>query len=259
MDDFYKMVIDNLTFSYSSVTSFITCPYMFKLTYIDSKTRSNNWYAEFGSFMHLILEKFFKNELDIMELSEFYKDNYTKNVLANPPLYPAGISERYYNDGLKFFDEFDFDKSIYDILFIEDKVDAVLNGSKLVIKPDIILREKSSGNTILMDYKTSNPYKNNKIDSKKIEDYKKQMYLYAYFINHTTQFKIDKIKLWFVRINEFVEFDYVEEEAGDVVNWFYNGIMNIQLEEDFPHADTVKNKFFCQNLCSVSEFCEFKP
>ena len=259
MNDFYKMVTDNMVYSFSSVSSFKTCPLMFKLTYINSEDRGKNWYADFGLLMHEVLEKYFKGELDIMELSTFYEENYSKLVTSPPPPYPAGIAVRYYEDGLEFLNNFDFQKDNYNIISIEDEIKTTFNDIKLVVKPDLVLQEKSTGDVILFDYKTSNPFKDDKPDKKKIKDYVNQTYLYSYFINHTKDIKISKIKLWFVRINKWYEFDYNEEEAGNVVNWFYDGILNIRFEENFDHCDTVKGKFFCQNLCSVSSQCPFKP
>jgi len=210
--------------------------------------------------MHETLERYFKGELDIMELAGFYEENYPVMVKSEPPLYPSGIADRYYADGLQFFEEFDFNKDDYEIVSVEDMIETTHNDIKLVIKPDLVLREKSTNQYILMDYKTSNPFsKDGKPDKKKMADYKKQMYLYAYFINHNRDYKIGKIKLWFVRINRFEEFDYIEEDAGDVINWFYLGVLDIKIEEEFPPCDTVKNKFFCSMLCSVSSSCPYKP
>lgn len=254
------MTLENMKFSYSSVSSFNTCAYGFYLTYIQYEQRSGNFYSDFGSFLHLILQKYFEGELEIMELASYYEEHYEENVKSDAPPYPAGIADRYYADGLRFFEEFDFNKDNYEVVFVEDIIETTHNDIKLVVKPDLVLKDKKTGEYLLLDYKTSNPFsKDGRPDKKKMADYRKQMYLYAYFINHNRDYKISKIRLWFVRVNKFDEFDYVEEDAGDVVNWFFNGILNIKFEEEFPPCDTVKNKFFCQMLCSVSSSCEYKP
>ena len=258
MSEIYNMTLDNMKFSYSSVTSFITCPYMFFLTYIQYEKRSSNFYADFGSFMHLVLEKYFTGELDIMELASYYEEHYDENVKSDVPAYPVGIGDRYKADGMLFFENFDFNKDDYEVVFVEDIIETTHNDIKLVVKPDLVLKDKKTGEYLLLDYKTSNPFsKDGKPDKKKMADYRKQMYLYAYFINHNREYKISKIRLWFVRVNKFDEFDYVEEDAGDVVNWFFNGILNIKFEEEFPPCDTVKNKFFCNCLCSMKAHCNF--
>ena len=253
----YDFILDEMRFSYSSVTNFITCPHQFFLTYIQCENRGKNWYSDFGLLMHETLEKYFKDELDIMELSKYYQDNYSKVVTSEPPPFPKGIADRYYEDGIVFFDNFDFDKDNYEILNIEDKVETTYNNINLVLKPDLVLKEKKTGDVILYDYKTSNPIKSGKWDKKKLEEYHRQMYLYAYFINHTTDIKINKIKLWFVRINKFDEFDYVEKDAEDVVDWLFFKVLDIQFAEEFPPCDIEKNKFFCSQLCSMRSFCKY--
>jgi serine/threonine protein kinase len=258
---YYNMILDNMKFSYSSATSFITCPYMFKLTYIEALERGGNWYSDFGTLMHDILEKYFSDKLDIMELASEYQKNFPLMVTSPSPPYPVGIADRYYEDGLEFFETFDFDKSPYDIIHVESMNEVIYRDIKVLYKPDLILFDKTDKKYILFDFKTSNPFKNDKPDMKKMDEYIRQMYLYAYFMNHnpSNDIHIDKIKLWFVRVNKFYDFDYVEKEAEEVIAWFYNTILAIKNEEEFNHCDTTKNKFFCQMLCSVSQHCEFKP
>ena len=253
----YDFILDNMTWSYSSVSSFGICPTMFKLSYIDAVKRNGNFFSDFGSFSHKILEEYFRNKLDIMELSQYYEKNYTNNIISFAPPYPKGMSEKYYEQGLQFFDNFDFDKNKYDIIDIENKIETVHNDIKLVLKPDLILKDKNNNKTLLIDYKTSTPFKGDKPDMKKIDEYKKQLYLYSYFINNTSETKIDIIKLWFLRLNKWYEFDYNESDAGDVVNWFYYTILDIKSEEEFEPCDTKKNAYFCENICSTKEFCPY--
>ena len=254
----YETILDNMAWSYSSVNSFATCPHMFKLTYIDSVNRKNNFFSEYGLFSHKILENYFKDKLDIMELALYYENDYAKSIISPPPPYPAGMSEKYYNQGLEFFLNFDFDKEKYNIIYIEKKIQAIFNDIKLVAKPDLILKEKDTGKNILLDYKTSVPFIKEIPNMKKIDEYKKQLYLYSYFTNEQLHANIDIIKLWFLRVNKWYEFAYNEDEAADVVNWFYSTILDIKSEEVFPPCDIKKNAYFCDNLCSVKEHCKYQ-
>lgn len=76
----YKNILDNMVWSFSSVNSYCTCPYAFKLSYIDKKEKVNNAFAEFGSFVHSLLEKYFKGEIEFFELSQMYESEYDSNV-----------------------------------------------------------------------------------------------------------------------------------------------------------------------------------
>jgi hypothetical protein len=248
---------DAMKFSYSNVNSFTNCKYGCKLTYLDVKDRGQNFYSEFGSFVHLALEKFFKGELESFELADYYKSNYSENVKSKLPKFLQNSAQGCYDKGLYFFENFTFDKDKYEILHIEDGINTEKDGIKVIVKPDLILRDKTNKKYVLYDYKTSDPYKNGKLDKKKIEEYLNQMYLYCYFMWMEKQIAIDKIMIWFIKPNEVMEFNFDPMKAQEVYEWFIDGVNNIKNEEDFEANNS--NKFFCNILCSVSDFCEFKP
>ena len=82
MNSKYDYILGNLKFSYSSANTFNTCAYAFKLTYIDAVERENNFFGVYGSFMHLILEKYFNKELDFLNLPHFMK-----KIIQNMSIY----------------------------------------------------------------------------------------------------------------------------------------------------------------------------
>jgi len=253
----YDFIIDNIVYSYSSIGTFKTCKYAWKLTYIDYKKRKSSWYADFGLVCHSALEGYFKDELEIYELPSYFTKHFESDIKSAVPPFPAGISEKYYNQSLQFFNEFDFDKSKYEVIFIEDKIEATYKGINIVVKPDLLLKELETGKYILMDYKTADPYgKNIKPDKKKIEDYLHQLYLYAWAIWQVKNIAIDKIRIWFVRVGKMEEFEFDPYKAQEVVEEFFNEVENIKNEENFEANN--KNTFFCNQLCSVAEFCEYR-
>ena len=96
----FDFIVDNIRFSYSSTSNFYNCPYAFKLTYIDLEERINNFYGQYGSFVHLCYEKFFLKEVKEDEMGEFYSSNYRKHVKLAPPRYPYGLAEKYRIGGI---------------------------------------------------------------------------------------------------------------------------------------------------------------
>jgi len=78
-------VINKMTFSYSNINTFETCRYAWYLTYIEKKERHSNFYSEWGSFGHQILEDFFLDKLAIYELLPYYKEHYTENIKSPNP------------------------------------------------------------------------------------------------------------------------------------------------------------------------------
>ena len=253
----YNFILDNMRYSHSSASLFETCKYAFYLTYIECSERSNNFYSDYGLFVHDIMEKYFRRELDVMELSQYYIENYNKLVVSPPPSYPVGIDQKYYDSGLYFFDNFVFDIDNYETIIIEDKIDSVLNDIRLVVKPDLVLRHKETGKNYLIDYKSSNPYKYGKLDAKKVDGYKKQMYLYSYFLEAENNIKIDEIKLWFIRMNTVEVFPYESYMGEDTVKWFYNTILKSKEETDFEPNNTKENNYFCTQICSMRNICPY--
>lgn len=260
----YDFIIDNIRFSFSALTTYETCPYSYFLTYVKKCDRESNFYGQYGTLIHETMYQYFAGNLDMFELSGYFKDNYDKVVQALPPAYPAGMNETYREAGLVFFDNFSFDKTEYDIIMNEEKLDFDFDdGIQFVAKPDLILFNKTSGDFILYDYKTSAPFKTDKrngketIDNKKIEGYYKQMYIYTYALRNYKFTPIDKITLWFTRPNRQVTINWKEEDEEKAISWLEGEVAKIKKDEKF--LPNTNNPYFCLNLCSVRDSCEFKP
>ena len=257
MTNEYNFILDGIIFSFSSVGSYKTCPYAFKLSYIDHKERKNNFYGEYGSFLHEILQKYFTGELEIWDLSLYYQNNYDTMVKTSPPPYPKNMAQTYYDDGLNFFDNFEFDKNKYEIILIEDSVYTQYNGIKFIAKPDLVLKEKETGKYILFDYKTSK-LKGNKFDAKKLDDYKIQFYFYAWSLYAERNIKIDEITIWFVRDGKMVNVPIDLFEVANVVVGFEEVIKKIKDDTEWKANTDRSNDYFCSFLCGVSPFCSYQ-
>jgi hypothetical protein len=259
----YDFIIDGKTFSYSSVSTFNTCPYSFKLTYLDSKPRENNFYGQYGTLVHECFEKFFSGEIEAFDLSQYYRENYKRLVTLYAPTPPYGLDERYQNQGQEFFDSFSFNKDDYKVLLVEDTINFDLNYLMVVAKPDVVLRHRETGKTILLDYKTATPYRNDKktgkeiVDTKKINGYHKQMFLYTYALRTERKMPIDEIILWYTRLNRMVTIPWTLQQEDESVKWFDDSITKIKAEEHFK--PNTSSPYFCNNLCSVRTYCEYKP
>ena len=231
---------------------------MYKLTYIECKERISGWFSDYGLFCHKILEKYFKGELETWDLAKYYEDNYGKEIVTAPPPYPPSMPESYYNAGLKFFTDFNFDKDLYDVLVIEEPIDAEYNGVKLVIKPDLVLREKSSGKCILIDFKTAKIKANKKDKEKQLEDYLNQFNLYSYFLWIGKGLEISEIRIWFLRdeIEKVIKLDMFSVQRS--LDWFEETIKNIKIEDKWePNLDK-SNAYFCEQICSMRQICEHR-
>jgi len=260
----YDFIIDNIRFSYSSVSSFETCKYGYKLNYIDKLPRKQNFFGEYGLLVHDCFEKFFGGDLEVFELSQYYESKYKEIVKTSPPqfLYKYRLEDRYKLQGLKFFDSFSFDKGKYEALIIEDKIDFEIGDIKLVAKPDLVLKEKETGKIIQYDYKTSTPFRIDKKtgaeikDTKKLEGYYKQMFIYSYALRNKRNMPLDETIILFTRLNREVKLPWTLEDEIKAVNWMVDIIENIRKEEEFAYDNS--SKFFCNFLCGVRESCKYR-
>lgn len=257
----WDFVVENIVFSYSSVNTFQTCPYSFKLTYLDSMPRENNFYAEFGTFIHQCFEEFFTNRLDAFELSDYYRAYYGDTVKTPAPEPPFGLGEKYKAQGQEFFDNFSFEREKYDVLLVEGKIDFNVGDVSFTARPDLVLQDKETGKTYLYDYKTSAPFRIDKrngketVDKEKLKGYFTQMYIYAYALREFNGMKIDEIILWFPRLDRLVTVPFTQEDEDAGMKWLLETVEKIKNEEDFPF---VISQYFCDNLCSVRKFCEYR-
>lgn len=253
----HDFILDNLKYSFSSVNSFENCQYGFYLTYIDANERTNNFFGEFGTLCHSVLEEYFFNRLEQEELEKYFTEQYCIQVVSAPPAFLPNAKEDYFQKGLNYFRNFEFDKSIYNVIIVEEAIDIIMPDFKFVVKPDLILQEKKSGKYILVDFKTANILKNGKPDKVKIKNYLNQFNLYAWGLWNGRQIEISEIQIWFI-INNIIETILINnDDIMNTLDWFRNNIQNIKNEEDFVANN--KNSFFCNQLCSVSQFCKFKP
>ncbi len=250
----YSFIIANIKFSNSSANTFNNCALAFKLQYIDAKPKIENFYSQFGNLVHTTLEMYFESKLDIFELSEYFRTHFTTDITAPPPAFPKGLVNRYFEEGLEFFNNFSWDRDGIDIIFRETFIDGIIDGVDVVVKPDLVVNEKATGRTVLIDYKTASIKKAGRMDKKKIEEYKKQMFLYCYIIGVQKSIRIDTVRLLFIRepIDNLVEIEYNELDGKAVADQLTETIEKIKAEQEWKPK---KIDYFCENLCSVRLSC----
>lgn len=241
-----------MQFSYSNLNTFQTCRAAWKYIYINCVERQDNFFSQHGKFSHEILEKYFKNELESYELAEFYKNNYHNKITLLSPPYPPNMAENYYQNGLSFFENFKFDKSKYNILGIEDSIETKFLNTKFIVKPDIYLQNKNNGIITLLDYKSS------KYKKKKEEEYRHQLEIYSYFIWIEKNIEINKIFVWFLRENQFIELKTNPFAYATTLQWIEDSFEAIKKEENFEPNLSKENKYFCNFICGCSNICEYR-
>lgn len=248
----YDFIIEDMVFSFSRLNSFHQCKYQFKLQYIDCLQGESNFFAEYGNFMHDILEKYANDKLEVYELSSKYKEDYFSVIehLA-PPNKFVDLNQSYFEAGLDYLDNFEgFEE--YKILGVEKECLFEINNIKLKGYYDLLVKDEN-GDLNIIDHKSSDPKSAN---SQKAKEYWAQMYLYSIPIKEEYGVYPKKLHINAFRKQQWFTIDFDEREIDKVKQWVVDTVKLIKKEENWlPKSDS----FFCNFICNFRNICEFKP
>lgn len=239
-----------MNFSYSSLTTFLQCPYKWYRTYILNE-RVSNYYLDLGIAVHKFCEEYLKKEVtpdymyrrlyELIEKSKFFSNEMVEEINS--------IMD--YNN-LKYFDKIFSDRNIT----VESFIKIPFKQTNLVGKLDVLIEEPKK--TVIIDFKTSKKYK-----GEYNSDWK-QLYLYAYIYS---KMKMNKhinipeniqVVLWYLRDNT-IEVEYAKPENLEEAFYFAHNTANQILNYIKQYNDNKqpfkpnKNKF-CGN-CDFQEIC----
>lgn len=257
----YSFLIDNMVWSFSRLNSFHICQHEWYLQYIDECKGDNNFYAEFGSFCHKILEKYAKGELGIFDLATYFDEHYDEAIQTDVFNKGSDTKEKYRKIGIDYFQNVDLDFENYEILGIEKKCNFEIEGHQFTGYIDLLLRDKSDGRIILIDHKSSDyPIGKRggflKQEKEKFEQYKKQLHLYCEQVFKEYGEYPKQIGWNYFKCQKWLFLDFDEEEFKASKNWALATIVEINQTEFFPPNPDF---FYCHNLCRFrNSYCEYK-
>lgn len=251
----YSFVIDNMIWSYSRLSSFDECRYRWFMKYILEEQEDEMFYASYGRFMHSILERFYKNEITKEQMLSEYITSYSSQICGERP--SEKVAESYFNKGLEYLKS--FVPLPYEVLSVEERMEADLFGHQFVGFPDLVCRDGQE--IIIVDNKSKDlkprsgrakPTNNDK----EIDKMLTQLYIYAEFIKQ----KYGKYPSGFLfncfRANTLVYEPFVYERFCEVMDWVKSKISEIRMEENFSPSIEY---FFCNYLCGYRKDCVYYP
>ncbi|MGN1341180.1 MAG: RecB family exonuclease [Oscillospiraceae bacterium] len=252
--------------SYSRVNCYDNCPRCFDLCYNQKVDKLNNAFAQWGSLVHKCLELYFKNELDLFSLTDYYCAHYDEFVTcAFPENYYADLNETYYNAGIEYLDNFPgVDTGKYEAIGVEREFTVEVNGRRMYGFIDLILKDKQDGQYIVVDHKSAGSLK-----GKKLKEYLVQLYLYSAFIREEYGVFPKKLVFNLFRAGEVVEEQFNEAAYNEAVEWFSAEAERANKDTDFADkislayaekdkdiSEFKRNDYFCNNICSARAYCE---
>ena len=247
-----SILFSDWVWSYSRLTLYEQCPYAFALKYIYNDDREQtNFYAGFGSYMHRIHELFYTGVLKKEELLPYYIEHFDE--VGNH----KGRS-KYFVEGLNYF-EGGVAITPSSIVGAEQRINFKVGDYDFTGIIDLLYRNED-GTLTICDHKSHplQPRSNRKkptASDKELDDYLKQLYLYAHGVRQLGLGSVGVLQFNCFRVSKTIENIYSKEKEDEAVEWAVNTIHNIEDASTFYPVD---DWFYCHNLCDHREVCEYK-
>ena len=272
--------------SYSQYSMWSSCPQQFKLNYIDKLgTVTTNINLLFGTSLHEVIQHFLsvmygvskKQALQIdleVLLRERMVENFKKEQEKMNGVLPCTRDEleEFYSDGLQIVRYFKskldklYSKSGVELVGIEVVLNSkVKDGVNFIGFIDVVLRDKSADEIIIIDLKTSTNgwskyQKNDKVKTS-------QMLLYKKFYSELFNTSIDKIKVEYHilkrKLQEDTEYPipriskFIPPNGKPSVNNAWNGFMEF-VNSVYDDTGNIRDTTFEPNKGKQCDWCEFK-
>ena len=81
----YRMIADGFVWSYSRIECFCDCPYRFFLKYFAGVKEKPLFYSSYGSFIHKLIEQYYKGALTKDEMVTKFLTDFSKEVRGTRP------------------------------------------------------------------------------------------------------------------------------------------------------------------------------
>ena len=272
--------------SYSQYNQWVTCPYIWKLIYIDELGEyTDSIHTMFGTSMHEVLQTYFTvmyndtvKMADALPLEKMLlhrmKTNYNQIMDRNggEVFCEQSDMEEFYQHGLVILEWFKkkrgnyFSKKGYELVGIEVPIDYNLpNDIKFIGYMDVVLYNKVSGRYKIIDIKTSTMGWNKwmKADKNKTD----QLLLYKQFYGAQHEIPLDKIDVeYFIvkrKLYEKVDFPqrrvqtFSPANGKPSINKVINNL-NQFIEESFIDGEyNTEHTYIKRPSKKNCRFCEF--
>ena len=257
---------NEVVWSFSRVSCYDNCPRCFDLCYNQHVGKKDNAFAQWGSLIHTCMELFFKGELDLFSLEDYYHEHYDEFVTCEFPYNKySDLASSYYEAGEEYLGNFPgLDTERYEVLGVEQEFKMPICGVMVRGFIDLILRDRNDGSIILVDHKSASS-----LTGKKLEQYLLQLYIYSSYIFEKYGCYPKKLVFNLFRAGKVAERDFRLDEFTRAVEWLcattsraltdtvFADKISIDYELRFEDIDEFKrNDYYCNNICSARAYCE---
>jgi ATP-dependent helicase/DNAse subunit B len=255
----YKDKLDKMTWSFSRLHLYETCPYAFYLKYIEEVTGDDNYFAENGSLMHETIMNVLKGELGLNDAPAYYIDEY-ENIYSKTK---TSTMENTFNKCLDYLCTTEgLNIERYEIIWVEGKILFNILKYNFTGYPDLILKDKTTDEIILVDHKSLDYFfkkdgktvLKNQLES--FSAYRHQMYMYCKWI-YEKYGKFPSKIIWnhFKDEGKLSIITFDKKDYDETLDWATKTIKKIYRDSKFK-----ENKSYMQDyvLCEFRYSCEYK-
>lgn len=249
----YKPLIQEMTWSFSRVEAFEDCPYRWFLRYIRQYPECPRFYASFGSFMHRLIEGYYRGKLTREQMLSRFLSDFSKEVEGARP--KGDTLRKYIECGASYLRS--FRPFPYEMLEVEKKVEFEIDGVPFVGFIDFL--GKNGEDLVIVDNKSRDlkPRSGKKKPTRKdleLDEMLRQLYLYAAAVEQEYGKLPSYLCFNCFKCGEFIVEPFDEGAYERAKSWAIGKIRQIEDAKDFP---PVQNAFSCFWICGVSDFCRY--
>lgn len=244
-------MIDQMTWSYSRIKAFDDCPYRFFLKYIYEADKAPKFFASYGSFMHKLIEQYYKQEITKEQMVFEFATRFDSEIHGLRP--NEGTVKKYIKSGIQYLAN--FSPFEYKMLDVEKKVKFSIKDFSFVGIIDFL--GTKNGELYLVDNKSRDlkPRSSRKMptkNDKEIDIMLRQLYIYSKAIKEEYGAFPKALCFNCFKSGVFIKEPFSEMAYSESIEWAHNKIIEISSTNDFVPN---RNYFSCRFICDVSDDC----
>ena len=249
----YLPLIEDMVWSYSRIESFNDCPYRFFLKYISKCKDADKFYASYGSFMHKLIENYYRGILSKDEMLTEFLTGFSKNVKGTRP--QESTVQKYIRCGVEYLKGFQPFK--YPMVEVEKRVEFEIEGLKFVGYIDYLGEENEEYYIIDNKSRDLKPRSNREkttVKDKELDSMLKQLYIYSAAVKQEYGKFPKALCFNCFKSGVFIEEPFREEAYNEAISWVKRSVADIKSTDDFyPNREF----FSCFYICGVSDDCVY--
>lgn len=248
----YKPLIQDFTWSYSRIEAFKSCRWKFFLRYIRGWREEDMFYASYGSFMHKLIERYYREELTKDEMLTEFLSGYKDAVKGARPANVSSSS--YIEKGLEYLQG--FEPFPYKMLDVEKRIDFSVGNIPFTGIVDYI--GSKDGELYIVDNKSRDlkPRSGRKkptVKDKELDSMLRQLYIYAVGVEQVYG-KLPKALCFNCFKNrQFIVEPFDKEKYEEAQQWVIDAVCEIEENMDW---NSEYDYFQCNYLCGLHNKCE---